>query len=291
MTQRIERRFVGNASFASPQSGSAVARRSVDVGPESPDGKLPRIVGYSAMFEAETEIASWFGSFKEKISRGAFSRAIKEKQNVRALRNHDSDNVLASIVGGTLVLTEDRTGLYAEIDTANTSVGRDTVELIRRGDITGQSFAFIPRKVTWINGKDGDLDMRIIEDVDLYDVGPVTYPAYEQTTVDIEEASKVHEEGLRKLGKPLNRRKIEPVSEEIPAEKPAESEIQPEIVAVPPASTEEKPDSAGNEETPNPEVVVSSSEQDLAREKWQKVLQAEKEQSEVNKLRSNLLTE
>jgi HK97 family phage prohead protease len=162
---------------------------------------LPAIVGYSAVFGVDTEINSWFGKFKERIQQGAFKRAIREAQDVRALRNHDPDNLLGRTAAKTLTLREDNIGLFIEVDTPDTTIGRDTAESIRRGDISGMSFAFIVRKEKWINGEDGTPDMRVIQDVDLFDVGPVTYPAYTQTSASLRDASAVHRSGLRELGK------------------------------------------------------------------------------------------
>lgn len=205
---------------------------------EDQTNELPQIVGYTAVYRAETEIFSWYGSFKEEIERGAFTRAIKEKQDVRALRNHDPDNLLGRTASGTLRLKEDERGLFIEVDTPNTSLGRDTVELISRGDLSGMSFAFVIRKERWERDEEGFPSKRIIEDVDLYDVGPVTYPAYSQTTADVRSASMAHRAGFLALGievpdlpepgeEPNFQRKRSKTKEE-EVEKPSE----PEIVAL-----------------------------------------------------------
>lgn len=194
---------------------SEIERRRVTVQPETPvklesradaaADELPNIVGYTAVFGVDTEIQTYFGSFRERIQKGAFQRAIRERQNARALRNHDPDNLLGSVEGKTLELKEDATGLFVEIKTPNTTLGRDTVELIKRGDLSGMSFAFIVRKEKWVNGEDGSPDLRVIQDVDLFDVGPVTYPAYAQTTADTRSSSKAYQAGLAELGKPIPR--------------------------------------------------------------------------------------
>lgn len=191
-----------------------IERRQIVVTPETPvkaearadgENELPKIVGYSAVFGVDTEIGTYFGSFRERIQKGAFKRAIREGQNVRALRNHDPDNLLGTTEAKTVRLREDDIGLFIEIDTPDTTVGRDTAESVKRGDLSGMSFAFIVRKEKWINGEDGAPDMRIIQDVDLFDVGPVTYPAYAQTTADTRSSSKAHQMGMAELGKPVPR--------------------------------------------------------------------------------------
>jgi HK97 family phage prohead protease len=143
-----------------------------------------RLTGYAAVFyragDPGTEFQLW-DNFRERVAPGAFDRAMKEKHDVRAAFNHDSDHVLGRTTSGTLRLSTDKIGLKYQVDLPDTQIGRDVAELVSRGDVTGSSFAFeiLSEKRT----KDGDTEIRSIEDVRLFDVGPVTYPAYEATTV------------------------------------------------------------------------------------------------------------
>lgn len=264
MTQQIERR-----RFAlTPETQVSLEQRD--------DGdSLPRIVGYTAVFGVDTEINSFFGKFKERLQKGAFRRAIREGQDVRALRNHDPDNLLGRTTAKTLRLKEDDTGLHIDVDPPNTSIGKDTVESIRRGDLSGMSFAFIVRKEKWISGENGEPDMRIIQDVDLYDVGPVTFPAYASTTADLRSSSAAYQVGLAELGRPVPRlvdpekdtREGDP-GDENDAEKPAAvaeaeaEEVKPEaeqiseVVAETPA--EEAPAEVVPEAQPEAEAEQKS---------------------------------
>lgn len=161
------------------------------------DGALPTIVGYAAVYEAETVI---FNMFREKLRRGAFRRAVEARQDVRALFNHNPDFLLGRVGAGTLRLHDDDHGLRVEIDPPNTPTGREVVELIRRGDIYGMSFGFIPTRVSWEQADESGLGLRVVEDVDLVDVSPVTYPAYEQTEVGIRSSAEaVIQERTRQL--------------------------------------------------------------------------------------------
>jgi hypothetical protein len=76
----------------------------------------------------------------------------------------------------------------ADTDPA-TSVGRDVPAMIGRGDVDGCSFSFNVRSASWRDEYDANgnyvQSYRTIEDVDLYDVGPVTFPAYTATSVDV----------------------------------------------------------------------------------------------------------
>lgn len=146
-------------------------------------GDKPGIEGYSAVFNEQYD-SGWM---MESIKPGAFTRALKEKQDVRCLFNHDANNVLGRTKSGTLKLTEDSTGLHFACDTnPDIRIAADVQGMIDRGDVDGCSFAFQVTKQTWREEKDSDghyITYREIEDVDLFDVGPVTYPAYEGTSV------------------------------------------------------------------------------------------------------------
>jgi len=143
------------------------------------DGKRQVITGYAAVFGSYSQD---LGGFVEIIKPGAFRQALAEDQDVRALIDHDSRLILGRTKSGTLRLTEDDRGLHYEIDVPDTQAGRDVVTSIRRGDISGSSFSFTVRGVdgdSW--REEGDRVIRELRSVDLYDVSPVTYPAYKAT--------------------------------------------------------------------------------------------------------------
>src|SRR6266700_2864691 len=106
------------------------------------DGKPTRLEGYAAVFNKFSEN---LGGFKEKIAPGAFSRAITEKQDVRALFNHDPNFVLGRTASGTLDLSEDDKGLMFSCEMPDTTVARDLMALVERGDVNQCSFGFIVR--------------------------------------------------------------------------------------------------------------------------------------------------
>ena len=152
------------------------------------------IYGYAAVFNSTTDL----GYFEERIKPGAFGRAIKEQQDVRALWNHDANYVLGRTKSGTLRLAEDNIGLRIEIDPPDTQTARDLVASIRRGDVDQMSFAFVPVRESWTERKDM-LPLRELEDLDLFDVSPVTYPAYEATSVGMRSAGAVYAEHVQSI--------------------------------------------------------------------------------------------
>lgn len=154
------------------------------------DGKPSRITGYAAVFYSESDPGSEYELFSfpgyrvcERLMPGCFDRAMKE-DDVRALFNHDPSLILGRMKAGTLRLSVDSTGLRYEIEPGDTSVSRDVMDWLRRGEVSGSSFAFDPVDESERKIETKEMFTRIIEvrSVKLYDVGPVTYPAYTSTT-------------------------------------------------------------------------------------------------------------
>lgn len=143
-----------------------------------------KLTGYAAIFDKDSEN---LGGFIEQIAPGAFADAIKIS-DVRGLYNHDSNYVLGRTKNKSLRLYEDKIGLrfYADM-LPNDAISQGVVSRIARGDVSGCSFSFITQSDEWIlPKKPGDTDLRIITKVKkLFDVGPVTYPAYPDTSVSV----------------------------------------------------------------------------------------------------------
>lgn len=153
----------------------------------SADGR--KIEGYASVFNVIAQLPG----FRERILPGAFTRAIREKQDCVCLFNHDANHVLGRTSSGTLRLSQDSKGLYYACDLPNTQAARDLHESIRRGDVNGCSFAFtmVDNGQQWDNDDvDGAL-LRSISDLNLHDVSPVTYPCYAQTEVTARELELV----------------------------------------------------------------------------------------------------
>jgi HK97 family phage prohead protease len=180
MPAKIERRV-----FSRDRSQLTVTRA---------DDQPTRIGGYGAVFYREddpgTQYQLWSDVY-ERIAPGAFDRALQEDR-VRSLFNHDPNWVLGSTDSQTLELDVDAVGLRYTVTPPDSQAVRDLVlQPIARGDVTGSSFMFVPRKTAWIEEEiDGrTIDVRELQDVELWEVGPVTFPAYESSTT-----------GLRGLG-------------------------------------------------------------------------------------------
>lgn len=121
--------------------------------------------------------------FKEKITKGAFKRAINSSKNdIDFLAEHDSSVVLASTKNGTLELREDDVGLYMEAKIINTSAGRDWYEMISSGLITNMSFGFRSLKDDW-KSMGENLYQRTINELELFEVSAVRNPAYASSSI------------------------------------------------------------------------------------------------------------
>tara|TARA_R110000765_G_C18661846_1_gene576922 strand:+ start:23 stop:661 length:639 start_codon:yes stop_codon:yes gene_type:complete len=138
------------------------------------DGK-DIVVGHASMYNTRSE----FMGFYETIEEGAFTDELIKISDVRALINHDHNLILARNTSGTLKLEADAQGLRYEFEMPETSYGKDLAVSMKRGDITQSSFAFTVEKDDWSTDDNGN-DLRTIKKIKrLYDVSPVTYPAYQ----------------------------------------------------------------------------------------------------------------
>jgi HK97 family phage prohead protease len=124
----------------------------------------------------------------EEMGKSAFDRALAEDQDVVFLVNHNDDYVLARTTSGTMQLDKDKRGLVVSADLADTTVGRDLRVLLERRDVNAMSIAFTVVAEEWKTQKDGT-DVRIINDLNLYDVSAVTRPANPDTDASLRSAT------------------------------------------------------------------------------------------------------
>jgi len=147
------------------------------------EANAPAIDGYAAVFNSLSEDMG----FTETIEPGFFENVLED--DTRALFNHDSNFVLGRTKSKTLTVAEDEKGLSIHITPPATALINDMVlEPIRRGDVDQMSFSFMTAK-----GGDEWLikDEQVIRTLKrggcqrLYDVSPVTFPAYPETSVTV----------------------------------------------------------------------------------------------------------
>lgn len=163
--------------------------RSLRRAPEG-NAESRTIVGYAIVFDSESRIlCDWGGEFVETIERTAVTQELIDNADVKCLFNHNREALLArSNQGkGTLKLTIDEVGLRYEFEAPATIDGDKVLELVRRGDIVGSSFAFScsgEDACRYYEDADGMLHRVVSRITGLYDVSPVIDPAYTETSVE-----------------------------------------------------------------------------------------------------------
>lgn len=157
-----------------------------EVRAESDSNAIKYIKGYAALYNVPCIIYERGQAIQETIMPGAFDMA--DMSDIRCLLNHDSNFIFGRSSAATLEVGTDDTGLWydcrLDLDIQSHS---DLYKQIERGDISQSSFAFSWPKdgVTTTTTAPGEPNLREINIIDwVYDVSPVTYPAYAETSVE-----------------------------------------------------------------------------------------------------------
>lgn len=141
-----------------------------------------RLEGHAAIFNEPTDI----GPFYEMVLPGAFYESI-QRDDIRALWNHDENFILGRNTSGTLQLYEDAIGLKVVIDPPDSQFASDLIKSVERGDVNQMSFSFKVIEEEW--SKKGQKDLRKLKKVQLFDVSPCTFPAYQNTDIGVSSRS------------------------------------------------------------------------------------------------------
>lgn len=160
--------------------------------------------GYFIKFDEETEL--WPG-YCEVIKRAGVEKAVTDA-DIRALFNHDDSLVLGRTGNGTLTLGVDDVGLFGDI-----IINKDDPQAVgayarvKRGDVIGCSFGFIPVKIETEEREDGSYLDTVLE-LEIFEVSPCTFPAYPQTEIaarqkDFESQKRANREALDKRKKEI----------------------------------------------------------------------------------------
>lgn len=152
------------------------------------DGDGLTLEGYGAMFNDPTRIDSMFeGKFDEVIAPGAFTKTIRDKgaAGIRLQFDHGGHPLLGSLPLGRITdLHEDKRGLFVKARLSDNWLTAPFRDAIADGAVDGMSFRFRVVRDEW-DESDPDLPVRTLREVELFEVGPVVWPAYESTTVGV----------------------------------------------------------------------------------------------------------
>lgn len=165
---------------------------------DAPAGAV--MAGHFTVFDEMTEIDSWFeGRFMEQIARGAFKKTFAENiDNVRVQYDHGYDTYVGSApLGPIRMVREEKAGAYYEVPLLDTDYNRDrilpllegrTMDGEKHGSLLGASFRFRVVKEEWdeeperSDANPDGLPVRTINEVRLYEFGPVVFGAYPSAT-------------------------------------------------------------------------------------------------------------
>lgn len=190
------------SSEVDPRSLLRLCHRSVEFRATEPVTDGRNLTGYAAVFDAPTVIESFGGDFEEEIKRGAFKRSLNARQPVLQF-DHGRDKRTGSVpIGAIREIFEDDEGLFVAARLFTNDVVEPVRQAIEGEAIRGMSFRFRVVNDTWIDAEgkkipDDDLaDLlmdpgdrgpirRQIREVELFELGPVVFPAYDQTSVGV----------------------------------------------------------------------------------------------------------
>jgi HK97 family phage prohead protease len=154
---------------------------------------MPTLTGHFAVFDRWTEIDSfWEGHMMESIASGAFARTFKnDRAGMRVLFQHGRDPIAGDKPLGPIdVLEEDTVGARYEVPLLDTSYVRDLLPGLEAG-LYGASFRFRVMKETVTEKPDRSdhnpdaLPERVIQEAQVMEFGPVTFPAYADATAGV----------------------------------------------------------------------------------------------------------
>jgi hypothetical protein len=159
----------------------------IELRADNGDGRT--LFGYASVFNSPTIINSWEGKFTEIVAPGAWKRTLRNNgDKVKILFNHGFDPSIGDKpLGRADVLKEDKTGLYVEVPMSRTTYNDDLIELLNDKALDGMSVRFTVLDERWTEPEPNSkkLPVRTILEAKLYELGPVTFPAFEATSAGV----------------------------------------------------------------------------------------------------------
>lgn len=176
---------------------------------DAEDGDGLTLEGYAAVFNSPTRIDSWEGVFDEDIAPGAFKKSLDERTPVLQF-DHGKHPFVGSIpIGSFESIREDKHGLPVRARLHDNSLVQPVRDAIRSKAIPGMSFRFSVDEDEWrdadgnlLTGRDiaraleradranpDSIPKRTLRQVKLFELGPVVFPAYADTSVGVRDQS------------------------------------------------------------------------------------------------------
>jgi len=139
--------------------------------------------GYAAVFNVWTDIRDSAGTYKERVAPGAFKRSLGQRTPVLQF-DHGTHPLFGSLPLGVPLVREDRNGLFVRARLSDNWLVQPVRDAIRDGAVNGMSFRFRVISDEWGKDEAGN-ETRTLNEVELLELGPVVFPAYEQTSVAV----------------------------------------------------------------------------------------------------------
>ena len=180
---KIERRFTSDPFQVRVADGDA--------------GKTT-ITGRAVVYDSWAQIGPDSWGWMERFAPGSLTDSLRDGSNIYATFNHDADNLLGRVSNETLRMTDTAAALMVEIDpNLDTDIGRQVLAFVKRQDVRGMSFAFSVHDYKLEEAKSKtDMDRVTITRATIYELGPVTNPAYSQTSAHLRSQIDAQREGL-----------------------------------------------------------------------------------------------
>ena len=175
---------------------------------EAAEGEESRtLVGYALKFGTRSVNLTPWSSWREVyeiLEPGCISMEMLNRQDVVFTAFHNPEKVLGRCTNGkgTLRMSIDSVGLRIECEMPHTELGNEMLELVKRGDLFGMSFAYVTDEDDCENAvsyareadKDGkEVWLRHVKRIDkMFDVTVAGHPAYEETEISQRELFEAH---------------------------------------------------------------------------------------------------
>lgn len=179
-----------------------------DIRMEQGEDSPPRVMGLGIIYGKKSQnLGGQKYQFYEIIEPGAFAESIevstkKSARPIKSYFNHDPNQVIATTRSDPpLKLMDTTEGVAYEAEIPPTSYGKDLEVNLARKNVEGSSFSFTVSEEEWKEEKRDDLYIttrRVIKG-EVFEMGPVTDPAYLQAPASLRSAGDVLEERQRKL--------------------------------------------------------------------------------------------
>ncbi len=150
------------------------------------------VTGYGIVYNRKTQLWS---DLWEVIRPGAAKACLQGSPDIKCALNHNRMWLFGRTKSGTLSLEENQKGVKYVANPPDAQWAKDAIASIERGDIDGSSFTFAvdPENEKITRQSDGTYLREVLKIERIGEMGPVTDPAYLDTTAEMRSAKEVYD--------------------------------------------------------------------------------------------------